>query len=183
MMENTDQKTEGRRKGRRKVDLSQFCSWEMGRGGPNPRGRLAHFLSCKLQEQVWLHWTVRVRSQDATLMQVADLRADVSESWHGTTSTEELLIYLLLHVYCCSGATSDGRRLLRNECNTCGLLMQRTVGGALRYGRRHAWVIGATYNLKVKVPPMPVPGLLRGRYTRSSPNKYPFRYMWALGRV
>lgn len=73
--------------------------------------------------------------------------------------------------------------LLRNECNTCGLLMQRTVGGALRYGRRHAWVIGATYNLKVKVPPMPVPGLLRGRYTRSSPNKYPFRYMWALGRV
>lgn len=35
-------------------------------------------------------------------MQVADLRADVSESWHGTTSTEELLIYLLLHVYCCS---------------------------------------------------------------------------------
>lgn len=96
MMENTDQKTEGRRKGRGKVDLSQYCSWEMGRGGPNPRGRLAHFLSCKLQEQVWLHWTVRVRSQDATLMQVADLRADVSESWHGTTSTEELLIYLLL---------------------------------------------------------------------------------------
>lgn len=91
--------------------------------------------------------------------------------------------YYLLHVYCCSGATSDGRRLLRNECNTCGLLMQRTVGGALRYGRRHAWVIGATYNLEVKVPPMPVPGLLRGRYTRSSPNKYPFRYMWALGRV